>query len=497
MELRRIMVEIRPTETPAFLPPIESVFNNNDDSSNIEVAGTSRTDNPLPKEDQKLENQPGTAMAERLQNELQYKPGNKAIVNRLYPGAQGAFNRELKSILKEAAVKEAAAQFALGATPDEARKAIHAKLTSLLGERTGLAPKVQKVAQDYIEKHYGGNGGSPHFWATAEGGEFVVKGTNLTVPIIRSRNMHFFKKLSRIDARQAARLLSDTGLNHAKKTTTLGTGARGKVTIAVELKAEGNEFVAAKEYMNLRRGANEQMIVSQLKDSRYFSGLREPATLTDKAYLFMDVAGCGNCVDVQNRINSMTDANAQHRAEFTLATHYIKAIMALKTQDPPIYHLDIKPDNFLLKKDGSVILVDFDASSTEDKYGRQPGGGHIAVGSPHFRDPRWKEQEASAADADKYSLGATLFTLATGEFYVGTLGPGGRGVDPNWKGSDSANLQGNNLREVALKLMDKDPANRPELDKLFDLPYFASHMAKGDLLSNDAFVKLVMDGTSI
>ncbi|MBZ0090269.1 MAG: serine/threonine protein kinase, partial [Thermoanaerobaculia bacterium] len=79
-----------------------------------------------------------------------------------------------------------------------------------------------------------------------------------------------------------------------------------------------------------------------------------------------------------------------------------------------IVHRDVKPDNLILTRRGEVKVVDLGIAKRvdEDQSMTQSGS---AVGTPHYISP---EQVQGRRDidgrADIYSLGATLYHLATG-----------------------------------------------------------------------------------
>jgi TonB family protein len=87
-----------------------------------------------------------------------------------------------------------------------------------------------------------------------------------------------------------------------------------------------------------------------------------------------------------------------------------------------VIHRDVKPENILLRHDGTCVLSDFGiAHAFEAQTGLTREG--TSVGTPHYMSPEQLRGEHVDARADIYSLGVVLFQLLTGELpYQGTDG---------------------------------------------------------------------------
>jgi serine/threonine protein kinase len=92
-----------------------------------------------------------------------------------------------------------------------------------------------------------------------------------------------------------------------------------------------------------------------------------------------------------------------------IATHILEILIYLHSQNPPVIHRDIKPNNLIWGEDDQVYLVDFGSVQAEANVGRTM----TVVGTYGYMPPEQFGGRTVPA-SDLYGLGATLLFLRTG-----------------------------------------------------------------------------------
>ena len=149
-------------------------------------------------------------------------------------------------------------------------------------------------------------------------------------------------------------------------------------------------------------------------------------------------------------------------------THDVAAGLAyLHGQQPAIIHQDIKPDNILIHKNGEYVITDFGISKQLRASLRKSAMKLNSAGAISYMGPeRFSKQYQAVKASDIWSLGVSIYELATGE-----LPFCGMGGSLQKQGADMPELPeefSETLNMVCQACMAKEPWNRPTAQQLAD-----------------------------
>jgi serine/threonine-protein kinase len=131
-------------------------------------------------------------------------------------------------------------------------------------------------------------------------------------------------------------------------------------------------------------------------------------------YLVMDLV---DGEDLETILTKQTAALAEAQV-LTWIAQVCDALSYLHSQQPPVIHRDIKPANIKITPAGQAILIDFGIAKVYDQHLRTTRGARaVSPGySPHEQYGQVSGSRLSTDPrSDIYALGATLYTLLTGE----------------------------------------------------------------------------------
>lgn len=184
----------------------------------------------------------------------------------------------------------------------------------------------------------------------------------------------------------------------------LGKGGFGRVFKAKHLVQD--EFYAAKVF-DKSVAANET-----INEFEALRGLNNPHIVrfiyngkTDQGmfYTLMELLEGDNLSDYTK---SKGDMKLPLEEIYKMATQTLDALVYMQSQEPPIYHRDIKPNNIVWDNRQRYVLIDFNIStSTDDKS--------FAGTLPYLAPDLVESSRRIAWDksADTFSLGVTLYEL--------------------------------------------------------------------------------------
>jgi hypothetical protein len=123
-----------------------------------------------------------------------------------------------------------------------------------------------------------------------------------------------------------------------------------------------------------------------------------------------------------------------------------------------VLHRDVKPSNVLIADDGRVVLTDFGSAMIDEGDGAITRTG-VILGSPLYTAPERVDRGVSTAEADLWSLGATLYAAAEGRPPYTRATTLGSLIAITTDKPDHIRLAGP-LKPVLLGLLHRNPAAR-------------------------------------
>lgn len=201
----------------------------------------------------------------------------------------------------------------------------------------------------------------------------------------------------------------------------IGAGSFGEVWVARDNETELE--VALKIYLSMdAQGLNDfkkefqlsfDLNHTNLLHSNYLGTTAEDS----RAYLVMPLCPDGSSTKYIGNIDEPT------------LWRFIKDVASglayLHDQHPPLIHQDIKPDNILISRNGDFLITDFGISKQlRNTLRRSVDSANVSGSLPYMGPERFSKQNMPIKASDIWSLGATIYELATGNLPFCAMGGG-------------------------------------------------------------------------
>ncbi|MCC8067193.1 MAG: protein kinase [Clostridiales bacterium] len=133
----------------------------------------------------------------------------------------------------------------------------------------------------------------------------------------------------------------------------LGSGGEGTVYLVCHLITE--QLRAAKVLKNIGEGRKHELNMMKHLKHTSLPGVIDVLEEDGIIWLIMEYIH-GQRLDYAVA-KGMTETQV-----WSIARQLSEVLLYLHTRKVPVYHLDIKPSNILVRQDGSIVLIDFGAS---------------------------------------------------------------------------------------------------------------------------------------
>jgi len=240
----------------------------------------------------------------------------------------------------------------------------------------------------------------------------------------------------------------------------VGVGGMAVVYKALDVKLKRNVAIkvlqddVAMDEESRRRFRTEYQAVAMLSHPN-IRAVYDVVASGDTEYIVMEYVDGINLKQYLKMRDALTWKEALH-----FASQISRALSHAHSKG--IIHMDIKPQNIMLPKDGTAKVADFGIAMVEDAP--ESSDSDEAVGSIHYISPEQARNENIDARTDIYSLGVVMYEMLTGRLpFDGTtaaeVAVQQYSVIPEAPSVLNPGIP-EELEEITLKAMQPDPKDR-------------------------------------
>ena len=123
---------------------------------------------------------------------------------------------------------------------------------------------------------------------------------------------------------------------------------------------------------------------------------------------YIDGGSLNNYIDEHGPLNENTAVAICTNIGSALAFMHSKRML----------HLDLKPSNIMMRRDGTPVLIDFGLSKQYDNNGEPESSTNVGSGTPGYapiEQADYHDGKGFPVTMDVYALGATMFKMLTGQ----------------------------------------------------------------------------------
>ncbi len=240
----------------------------------------------------------------------------------------------------------------------------------------------------------------------------------------------------------------------------VGVGGMAVVYKAFDTKLKRNVAIkvlqddVAMDEESRRRFRTEYQAVAMLSHPN-IRAVYDVVSSGDTEYIVMEYVDGINLKQYLKKKQTLTWKESLH-----FATQIARALTHAHSKG--IVHMDIKPQNIMLPKDGTAKVADFGIAMMEDSHDKSDSD--EAVGSIHYISPEQARGDSVDARTDVYSLGVVMYEMLTGKLPYDGATPAEVAVQQMSSIPDAPTVLNpeipEELEEITLKAMQTDLSER-------------------------------------